>query len=110
MPLIGSYGYVRGIPRYESQANWVDSVVNDNKNISVLVSIFSATNVSIAVHGQSVGDGIFPKCIPSGERCELPDRVVRLRLDGSAKVTVEPHGFVSGSKTLFNWTSVFYGH
>jgi prepilin-type N-terminal cleavage/methylation domain-containing protein len=109
-PLLGSYGYVRGIDRYASQQGW-NEYLNWNSGLgrvsgSVLVSVFYADNVAIPFHGEQPTLG--PICGPQMKGCLWPDHVIRFRLDGSVATTSWKTWHLDLNRTIFSWEGIFF--
>lgn len=109
-PLIGSYGYVRGIDRYASQQGW-NEYLNWTSGLghapaSVLISAFYANNLTVPFHGEQPPLG--PACGSQMERCLYPDHIIRFRLDGSAATTSWKIWHVNFNHTTFNWEGLFF--
>lgn len=94
-PLIGSYAYINALKNY-SHAGWV-SILNSRKNPTLLASIFYSDPVPIPFHGMQQVYSI--PCGIRGEKCMLPNRVLRFRLDGSVTLSKE----TNPSLVYFDW-------
>lgn len=94
-PLIGSYAYINALKNY-SHSGWV-SVLNSRKNPTLLASIFYADPVPLRFHGMDVG--YTPACGIRGEKCMLPNRVLRFRLDGSVTLSKDENP----ESVFFTW-------
>ena len=109
-PLIGSYGYVRGVDRYTSQQGW-NEYLNWTSGLgrvpgSVLVSVFYADNVALPFHGEHPVLG--PACGAHMGRCLYPDHVIRFRLDGSAATTSWKSWHGDVAHAIFDWEGLFF--
>lgn len=102
-PLIGSYGYIRSVTSVSSQSQWQDCL-RVKQNPTLLVSIFYADRVPLPFHGDTVN--YTAACGIDGLSCQMPDRVVRLRLDGSMAVTSQSVS-LSGAPLLCSWEMIF---
>jgi len=99
-PLIGSYGYVRYVDPWSTPSGWKD-YVNWNSHATVLLSIFYASPVPFPFHGD----------MPTGSECfegaTMPNRVLRLRLDGSVAMTANSTRYPDGSAICLSWGPLF---
>lgn len=109
-PLVGSYAYVREIDNFKTQQQW-DDVVNARASPKqpVLVSIYYASVVPDAFQGmQHDLDNYEGKPL---DGCYMPDRILRLNLDGSVSSTRVLYGYSgtkTGSQMLMNWPHIFF--
>jgi type II secretory pathway pseudopilin PulG len=102
-PLIGSYGYVRADPGYTSDAGW-QAALNSSFHVAVLASIYYASNVPAPFVGNT--PYFESAACADNTRCELPDCVLKLYLDGSVKFSKEPRG-TNGATILMSWNEIF---
>lgn len=106
-PLIGSYGYVRGLQRYSTHEGWQGYLdrTNDPRSASgsLFVSIFYANNTISAFHGES------PDIATCGiKHCLIPDHLVRLRMDGSVATTSWQRWKLPTQTMIFSWEGPFF--
>ncbi len=110
-PLIGSYGYVRGLQRYSTPEGWQEYLDwTDNPHSasgSLLVSIFYANNTISAFHGERP-DLKLNHCSYLSEPCQTPDHLVRLRMDGSVATTSWKRWRVDTQHSIFDWEGLFF--
>ena len=109
-PLIGSYGYVRGVMRYSSEEGWREYLdwtsIPKIPSGSLLISVFYANNTASPFHGDMPIMG--PNCGISGINCLWPDHVVRFRMDGSVAMTSWQHWHQDCSHQVFDWEGLFF--
>ena len=110
-PMIGSYAYVRGVVGYTTDEGWT-AYAAQRVDPTILVSIFSSDNQVRPF----TGEGILPRdCKPPSPDCAMPNRVTRLRFDGSvATVPFYTFGGVhengTGGTTFYfmKWSGIFF--
>jgi type II secretory pathway pseudopilin PulG len=98
-PLIGSYAYVRFATAYSSKEAW-ERIVQHTPNQTVMASVFYANEVPFPLRA----DGVYRGPV---EKYRMPDRVLRLRLDGSVGMTKQKT-FVGGGHILLTWDMLFF--
>lgn len=102
-PLIGSYGYVRGVPGFVTKDDdWLSYVEKMSENPPLLLSPWHGQFQLI----QSHGDGVPWPCNPI-ETCRFPDRMGFTRADGSTKITSNSYAGNAKGGYLFTWSSAF---
>lgn len=102
-PLVGSYAYVRKVAPMEEESGW-SWYTGLQPNPTTMLSVFHGSHRVVPFHGSFPPDAL---CVTDPEGCHVPDRVLRLRLDGSAKsepvqVTIE-----GGTKLVMNFAHLF---
>lgn len=107
-PLIGSYAYVRGIKRFDSehQDAWEDYYVSPGggwwgQKGSLLISIFYTESVPMPLHDEPPERSACVLAKHFGE-CDWAKDVLRFRLDGSCAFT---HFKTIG---MFDWEGLFF--
>jgi len=98
-PLVGSYAYVRYVLSEDDWLAWTDN----QPNMTVLLSIYYADNVPDPFHGPTPN---VDACVLGKLHCEMPDLVLRLRLDGSVKANKQPNR-IGGNLWLASWPQLF---
>jgi len=98
-PLIGSYAYINAFSDF-SHDHWV-STLQSKKNPTLLAAIYYADPVPIPFHGIQATPSA--ACGIHEEKCLLPDRVLRFRLDGSVTLTKD----TNPGRLFFHWGVVF---
>lgn len=102
-PLVGSYAYIRHVQSFSTQEDWAD-YISWKKNPTLLASIYYASTVPAPFHG----DGPDPaQCISEQKNCFMPDRVLRLRLDGSVRM-MRQKTTIPGGQLYLTWSSLFF--
>jgi len=101
-PMVGSYAYVRGIPTYTSQQAWLYNIDTTN-NPAILASVFYANNIPAPFSGDMPN---IQDCFPSVQRCELPDRALLMRLDGSVDFKKRGYGR-RNTTSIMQWSILF---
>ncbi len=106
-PLIGSYGYVRGVPGFVTKYDdWLSYVEQMNENPPVFLSPWHGQYQLIRFHG----DGV-PWPGKPIESFRFPDRLGFVRADGSTKITPNTYAGNAKGGYLFSWSSAFsVGH
>lgn len=109
-PLIGSYGYVRAAEGfYPPNTNKWKGRVRYHRNPTLLVSIYYASIVPKPFHGE--GPPWPPQPFTRTEDEIMPDRVLKLRLDGSVRLEHQdignPPGTLGGGTQLMTWSVLF---
>lgn len=99
-PLVGSYAYVRSPEGIYLPADW-KNYIEHKSNPTLLASIYYASAVPVRFHGVEAD---WAACSRSGTYCFMPDRVLRLRLDGSVASTM---ACGAPPKLYMNWPDVF---
>ena len=105
-PLIGSYGYVRGVPDFVTKdEDWDKYIADMNGDPTLLVSPWHGQFPLCAFHGDVV-----PFCLPV-ESHRYPNRMAFAQSDGS--VALKPNGYagtVDGGGQNFTWSGSFYAN
>jgi len=108
-PLVGSYGYVRGVSRYATDDGW-DQYLNWTDGLghpgSLLISVFYSDTPLAPFHGETPILGA--QCGPGESRCMWPNHVLRFRLDGSAKSTSGSEWSINSARTIMDWGGLFF--
>ena len=104
-PMIGSFGYVRGIEKFADQDEWESHLFfTRRQGATILADVFYGDSQLVPVHGQH-GDCHWrdtPDCL-------LPNRVVRFRSDGSVATTKGTEYWLQEHRRAdFDWGIIFF--
>ena len=101
-PLIGSYGYIRGLRLFQGN-DGLQRLRNGNNPI-IMVSIFYADPVPPPFHGENPSPELCP-----GDTCRMPTGIVGVRMDGSVRSTKIAYHPSPGVTLQFSWPNAFLG-
>ena len=102
-PLVGSYAYVRLVGPMRPYEGWIE-FTKLRSNPTIVASVFYSFNRIRPLRGDSYS---LTECSGNLQGCYMPDRVLRLRLDGSAKSTAQRTTEPSGGHIMFTWPTLF---
>ena len=107
LPVIGSYGYVRGVTDFGSDAGW-SGLLSRHPQPTLLASIHYS---SWAIPRFSGDEPVVPTDTVDHIKAYIfPDRVLRVRMDLSAKsarlATIQEWP-LGGYKVMFGWSALF---
>jgi hypothetical protein len=102
-PLIGSYAYARLVDPMKTEEGWREFLLL-RKNPTIFLSVFYSSNKLLPLHGLRYQPS---ECANKIENCMMPDMVLRLRLDGSAKAVRQRRTSPNGGTFLMTWPALF---
>ena len=104
-PLIGSYGYVRGVQDFVTKDDdWFKYLEEVGENPTIFVSPWHGQSNLIRFHGDSVPI----TCLPL-ESCRFPNRMAFAKADSSVKIQTNSFGGTRPSGGFdFTWSAAFY--
>ncbi len=103
-PLIGSYGYIRGIQQFQDERRYRNFFGDKGRVHAIAIDIFAASNPPEFFPGDQ------PKEVDSTNfgRYLMPDRTLRLKSDGSIKIVPEAEFLPKDGYEVFSWTTLFF--
>lgn len=103
-PLVGSYAYVGAIKPFDTEDGWQWYKSIPNNNATLLMSIYYSDTKVRSFRGDLVPVEL---CQLNFSECVIPNRVVRLRLDGSVSTTSVETENKDGGHHLMSWAVLF---
>ena len=100
-PMIGSYGYIRGTKSFENDQSYAAFLAKRGIMHTILIDIF------VTDHPPAISDGDSPSGVTASSHMSfvMPEKTLRLRGDGSVKLTFEPKR--PDGVEMMSWSALF---